>query len=165
MAKSNRLFLIIALLDCFYTGAPVLYGQSDNLEFEDRVTWSPNIEYVTADSLQLVFHVELAPGWAIYSQFQQGTGPIPTSIGVSNIPQVTFSEQSAFGSDGYDSMWDLPIMKFVNEVFFTSSPFAVPLEPSDITSIKGHYEFMICDSMQCLPPEWVDFEIDIPDQE
>ena len=109
--------------------------------------------------------MKLASGWAIYSQHQQGTGPIPTSIHVSNVPQVTFSEQSAFGSDGYDPIWDLPIKKFVNEVLFISSPFVLPLEQSITTSVKGHYEFMICDSMQCLPPEWVDFEIDIPDQE
>ncbi|MGB1119066.1 MAG: hypothetical protein ACPGYR_01110 [Chitinophagales bacterium] len=160
--------MIIAMLGGLCTGVPTLYGQSTKPEAEaygDLVKWSSAIKYVSTDSLEITFHVELAPGWAIYSQRQQGTGPIPTSIHVSNVPQVTFSEHSAFGSDGYDSIWDLPIKKFVNEVLFISSPFVLPLEQSITTSVKGHYEFMICDSMQCLPPEWVDFEIDIPDQE
>lgn len=165
MAKSNRFFLIIAMLGCLFPGVPALYGQSDTLELEDRVKWFPSTEYITADSIQITFHVELAPGWAIYSQYQQGTGPLPTSINVSNVPQVTFSEQSAFGSDGYDPIWDLPIKKFVNEVFFISSPFVLPSEQTGTPSVKGHYEFMICDSMQCLPPEWVDFEIQISGQE
>tara|TARA_Y100000385_G_scaffold290467_1_gene363682 strand:+ start:25 stop:534 length:510 start_codon:yes stop_codon:yes gene_type:complete len=169
MAKSNRFFLIMMLmLGCLCTSTHELYGQSTNPEFEpheDLVKWSSVMKYVSTDSLQITFHVELAHGWAIYSQYQQGTGPIPTSINVSNMPQVTFREQSVFGSDGYDSIWDLPIKKFVNEVYFISSTFEVPSEQPGITSVKGHYEFMICDSMQCLPPEWVDFEIQIPGQE
>ena len=166
MAKSNRFFLITGLLlGCLCTGTQTLQSQSSIPLLENLVKWSSSIEHVSKDSLQITFHVELAHGWAIYSQYQQGTGPIPTSINVSNMPQVIFREQSAFGSDGYDSIWDLPIKKFVNEVFFISSTFAVPSEQPGITSVKGHYEFMICDSMQCLPPEWVDFEIQIPGQE
>ncbi len=169
MTKSNCCSLIVmAVLGCLFTSMSTLYGQSTKSKSrtpDNFVKWSPSIEYITADSLQISFHVKLASGWAIYSQHQQGTGPIPTSIHVSNVPQVTFSEQSAFGSDGYDPIWDLPIKKFVNEVLFISSPFVLPLEQSTTTAVKGHYEFMICDSIQCLPPEWVDFEIQIPDQE
>lgn len=168
MAKSNRVILIIAMLGGLCTGVPTLYGQSTKPEAEaygDLVKWSSAIKYVSTDSLEITFHVELAPGWAIYSQYQQGTGPLPTSINVSNVPQVTFSEQSGFGSDGYDPIWDLPIKKFINEVSFISSPFILPSEQPTINSVKGHYEFMICDSMQCLPPEWVDFEIQIQGQE
>ncbi len=168
MAKSNRVILIIAMLGGLCTGVPTLYGQSTKPETEaygDLVKWSSAIKYVSTDSLEITFHVELAPGWAIYSQYQQGTGPLPTSINVSNVPHVSFNEQSAFGSDGYDPIWDLPIKKFVNEVSFISSPFVLPSQQPITTSVKGHYEFMICDSMQCLPPEWVDFEIQIPGQE
>lgn len=169
MTKSNCCSLIVmAVLGCLFTSMSTLYGQSTKPKAstpDKLVKWSPSIEYITSDSLEITFHVELAPGWAIYSQYQQGTGPLPTSIHVSNVPQVSFSEQSAFGSDGYDPIWDLPIKKFVNEVSFISSPFVLASEQPITTSVKGHYEFMICDSMQCLPPEWVDFEIDIPDQE
>ena len=169
MAKSNCFLLILVLIfGRLCVGTNMLYGQSLKPQAEahkDLINWSPIIEYAIADSLQITFHVELAPGWAIYSQYQQGTGPIPTSINVSNVPQVTFSEQSAFGSDGYDPIWDLPIKKFVNEVSFISSPFVLPSEQPITTSVKGNYEFMICDSMQCLPPEWVDFELQIPGQE
>lgn len=168
MAKSNRVILIIAMIGCLCTGVPALYGQSTKPEAEahvDLVKWSSAMKYVSTDSLEIIFHVELAPGWAIYSQYQQGTGPLPTLINVLNVPQVSFSEQSAFGSDGYDPIWDLPINKFVNEVSFISSPFVLPSEQPITTSVKGHYEFMICDSMQCLPPERVDFEIQIPGQE
>mgnify|MGYP001259687996 CR=1 FL=1 len=166
MAKNNRFFLITGLLlGCLCTGTQTLQSQSSIPLLEDLVKWSSSIEHVSKDSLQITFHVELAPGWSIYSQHQKGTGPIPTSITVTNVPQVTFSEQSAFGSDGYDPIWGLPIKKFVNEVFFTSSTFVLPLEQQGTNSVKGHYEFMICDSMQCLPPEWVDFEVQIPGQE
>ena len=168
MAKSNRVILIIVMLGCLCTGVPTLYGQSKKPEADahgDLVKWSSAMKYVSTDSLEITFHVELAPGWAIYSQYQQGTGPLPTSINVLNVPQVSFSEQSAFGSDGYDPIWDLPINKFVNEVSFISSPFVLPSEQPITTSVKGHYEFMICDSMQCLPPERVDFEIQIFGQE
>ena len=166
MPKSNRFLLITGLmLGCLCTGVQTLQSQSSIPLLENFVKWSSSIEHVSKDSLQITFHVELARGWAIYSQYQQGTGPIPTSINVSNMPQVTFREQSVFGSDGYDPIWDLPIKKFVNEVYFISSTFEVPSEQPGITSVKGHYEFMICDSMQCLPPEWVDFEIQIPGQE
>lgn len=153
------------MLGCFFTSTSTLYGQSTKPKAstpDKLVKWSPSIEYINADSLQISFHVELASGWAIYSQHQQGTGPIPTSIHVSNVAQVSFSERSAFGSDGYDDIWDLPIKKFVNEVFFISSPFVLSSEQQAITSAKGHYEFMICDSTQCLPPQWVEFEIPIP---
>ena len=113
---------------------------------------------LTLDSLQS-FSCGTSPGWSIYSQHQQGTGPIPTSIHVSNVAN-TFSEQSPFGSDGYDPIWDLPIKKFVNEVFLSSTAF-VQQDLLKEDTVKGHYEYMICDSTQCLPPQWVDFEIQI----
>lgn len=166
---SSRFFSItILFLGYLCTSTHTVYGQSTKPaaeSYEDFVKWSSGIEHISTDSLQIVFHVKLAPGWAIYSQHQRGTGPIQTSINVSNVPEVSFSEQSAFGSDGYDPVWDLPIKKFVNEVFFISSAFAIPSDKTGVTSVKGHYEFMICDSMQCLPPKWVDFEIQIPGQE
>ena len=168
MSKSDRVILIIVMLGGLCTGVPTLYAQSTKPEADahvDLVKWSSAMKYVSTDSLEITFNVELAPGWAIYSQYQQGTGPLPTSINVLNVPQVSFSEQSAFGSDGYDPIWDLPINKFVNEVSFISSPFVLPSEQPITTSVKGHYEFMICDSMQCLPPERVDFEIQIFGQE
>ena len=168
MSKSDRVILIIVMLGGLCTGVTTLYAQSTKLEADahvDLVKWSSAMKYVATDSLEITFHVELAPGWAIYSQYQQGTGPLPTSINVLNVPQVSFSEQSAFGSDGYDPIWDLPINKFVNEVSFISSPFVLPSEQPITTSVKGYYEFMICDSMQCLPPERVDFEIQIFGQE
>ena len=168
MSKSDRVILIIVMLGGLCTGVTTLYAQSTKPEADahvDLVKWSSAMKYVSTDSLEITFHVELAPGWAIYSQYQQGTGPLPTSINVSNVPHVSFNEQSAFGSDGYDPIWDLPIKKFVNEVSFISSPFVLPSQQPITTSVKGHYEFMICDSMQCLPPERVDFEIQIFGQE
>ena len=164
MPKINRVILIIVMLGCLCTDVPKLCGQSIKPEAEahgDLVKWSSAMKYVSTDSLEITFHVELAPGWAIYSQYQQGTGPLPTSINVLNVPQVSFSEQSAFGSDGYDPIWDLPIKKFVNEVSFISTAF-VRQDMSNGDAVQGNYEYMICDSMQCLPPRWVEFEIPIP---
>lgn len=162
IVRSSRSFLsMIWMVVCLSTSSQRLYSQPDNLEFEDLVKWSSSIEYATLDSLQVVFHVELAPGWSIYSQHQRGTGPIPTSINISNVANISFNEQSAFASDGYDPIWDLPIKKFTNEVFFTSTAF-VQQDLLKEDTVQGNYEYMICDSMQCLPPQWVEFEIPIP---
>ena len=141
------------------TSSQRLYSQPDNLEFEDLVKWSSSIESATLDSLQVVFHVELAPGWSIYSQHQQ----VQVLFHFHQYLQcgnISFNEQSAFASDGYDPIWDLPIKKFTNEVFFTSTAFVQQdLLKEDTVQ---NYEYMICDSMQCLPPQWVEFEIPIP---
>ena len=160
--KSDVFFLFTFwVVFCLFTSSQRLYSQSDNPELEELVKWSSSIEYATHDSLQVVFHVELAPGWSIYSQHQRGTGPIPTSINISNVANMSFNERSAFASDGYDPIWDLPIKKFTNEVFFTSTAF-VRQDLLKEDTVQGNYEYMICDSMQCLPPQWVEFEISIP---
>ena len=161
MRSSRSFFSITWIIICLFISGQGLYSQPDNLEFEDLVKWSSSIEYATLDSLQVFFHVELASGWSIYSQHQRGTGPIPTSINISNVANISFNERSAFASDGYDPIWDLPIKKFTNEVFFTSNAF-VRQDMSNEDAVQGNYEYMICDSMQCLPPRWVEFEIPIP---
>lgn len=156
---TTRLFII--LLTIIHLTSPS-FAQSE----QDPVSWA--FEYASVNNssteYELRFIANVFPGWYIYSQGLERP-PVPTSF--------TFEESSNFmmigdiEEDGelivkYDDIFEKDIKKYANRVIFKSK---IVVGTSQTFQIKGHLEYMTCNSSTCNPPTQVEFIFEIEPNE
>lgn len=142
------LSLLVILSLCFHATVTA--------QILNPVTWSQRAEMLDAETFELIFTARMDKGWAIYSQYLDDDGPIPTSFTFTSkdgyTPQGKISE-SGDRYEGYDPIFEMNVVKFSREAVFRQK---VKLTaPSAV--IEGYLEFMTCDDERCLPPMEVDF--------
>lgn len=113
-----------------------------------------------SDTEAVVFlKAKMNAGWHIYSQTVGEGGPIKTTF--------TFSPSNDFTLVGktnepkpktkHEEVFKMDVAYFDKEVVFQQK---VKLAKGQAV-VKGTVEFMACDATQCLPPDEVDFAIQI----
>lgn len=133
---------------------------------DNPVTWDVEIIQGEDNEYEIRFEATIAEGWYIYSQDNDpNAGPIPTTIEFNENADIALEggivEESSHLKEGLDPIWNQVIKKYSDEVTFVQS-FTV----SEYTSIKGYYEYMTCNDESCMPPEYVEFSLDVdfPDE-
>ncbi|MEC8628424.1 MAG: cytochrome c biogenesis protein CcdA [Bacteroidota bacterium] len=133
---------------------------------DNPVTWDVEIIQGEDNEYEIRFEASIAEGWYIYSQDNDpNAGPIPTKIEFNENADIALEggivEESSHLKEGLDPIWNQVIKKYSDEVTFVQS-FTV----SESTSIKGYYEYMTCNDESCMPPEYVEFSLDVdfPDE-
>lgn len=128
----------------------------------DPVKWDFKLSKKQGSEYELLMEATIEEGWHLYSQhLPPGDGPVPTSF--------RFKEQDGLQltgdivSDGelieeYDSNFMMDLEFFKDKVIFRQK---VNVEKS-VSVIKGDLEYMVCNDKMCLPPEIVEFSIDVP---
>lgn len=121
------------------------------------VAWSFDSKEVGEGEYDLTFTADIADKWAVYSQFIEEGGPIPTSFVIDEgehfeaVGKVEESEKNRKTTD--DPVFEMELTKFYKQAVFTQR-----VKVSDESKpITGYLEFMTCDDEQCLPPTEVDF--------
>lgn len=109
---------------------------------------------------KLIFTANLEDGWHIYSQFLEEGGPLPTSF--TFIPDGSYSlrgkvkeESTPFIS--IDNVFMTEVVWFNNTAVFTQEVILY----APITKVKGNIEFMGCNNFMCLPPNEVEFSVEV----
>ena len=130
------------------------------------MTWDVESIQGEDNEYEIRFEASIAEGWYIYSQDNDpNAGPIPTTIEFNENADIALEggivEESSHLKEGLDPIWNQVIKKYSDEVTFVQS-FTV----SESTSIKGYYEYMTCNDESCMPPEYVEFSLDVdfPDE-
>lgn len=131
------IILITFLQFGFSQSSPVLWTFS----YEDK----GNKVLVTATA-------KIAKNWAIYSQFTNDEGPIPTAFYVGE-ERLDWKEVTK-PIKQMDPLFEIEVIKFKNQAIFT-----LEMEKSRIHSKDGKVIFMCCDDEKCLPPAEVAFKI------
>jgi hypothetical protein len=98
--------------------------------------------------------------WHIYSQHGRNGGPVKTSF--------TFPNSKEYVLDGptmepkpktvYEQAFNMNVSYFENSVIFQQK---LTLKKAGPVEVKGALEFMTCNDEKCLPPDQVDFSIQI----
>jgi thiol:disulfide interchange protein len=124
------------------------------------VKWQLFAEEDGAD-LKIIFRATIIDNWYLYAQDIDDSGPIPTAFvfDANDYPELnSFAlELSDFASEGYDEMFGMNIKKFARQVDFVY----VISNYSKSRKLTGSIEYMTCDDERCLPPDFVDFEINL----
>ena len=125
------------------------------------MTWDVEIVQGEDNEYEIRFEASIAEGWYIYSQDNDpNAGPIPTTIEFNENADIVLEggivEESSHLKEGLDPIWNQVIKKYSDEVTFVQS-FTI----SESTSIDGYYEYMTCNDESCMPPEYVEFSLDV----
>lgn len=126
----------------------------------DPVDWSFKAERISETEAELIFTASIESGWHLYAQEIDGDGPIPTSFtfqelgGAELVGEVSEGE----GHKEMDENFGMELKYFEDQADFVQR---VKISNS-ATSISGELEFMVCNNERCLPPDYLEFEFNLP---
>jgi thiol:disulfide interchange protein DsbD len=145
----------IALL-CFALFSVLSYGQ-----ILEPVKWSFDSEQISDNEYELKFIASIDEHWAIYSQFVEDGGPLPTMFEFENNDAIELIDKVVESEDNkvtkHDPVFDMVVSKFYDKAVFTQK---IKLK-GDNATIKGQLSFMTCDDSRCLPPTDESFEFNL----
>ncbi|MFZ1704030.1 MAG: hypothetical protein WAT79_06765 [Saprospiraceae bacterium] len=119
-----------------------LFGQSP-------VNWTFHFKDI-GDKVDIVATANIQKKWAIYSQFTEEDGPIPTTFYMSE--EVVVFEEGKNVISEMDPHFEVQVLKFKDKAVFTFQ-----LEKKNKKALSGYVNFMTCDEERCLPPTRVPF--------
>jgi|GEM_PF-180319 len=124
------------------------------------VSWSFDVEHISGDEYDLIFHADIEKTWNVYSQYIDEGGPFPTTITYETEPLETVgaSVESGYKKEGMDPIFEMNVIKFL-----AKEPYVIRqrIKKGALSTVSGYLTFMTCDDERCLPPTDIDFTIDI----
>ena len=152
------LSLTFVYIWCFLFSA---FGQEDHAgEIFAPVKWSYDMEDLGNNEYELIFKATIDEGWHLYSQFIEEGGPVPTSFGFDSIPEIELlgpvEERGDLETD-FDPNFEMELKWYSHQVQFVQK---VKLN-TDHVMFGGFHEFMTCDDQRCLPPEFIEIDIEL----
>jgi DsbC/DsbD-like thiol-disulfide interchange protein len=146
----KKLMLMIAMF---------LVGANAFSQIEKPVKWSFAIKKESKDEAVILLKADIQSSWHIYSLDQKVGGPIKTSF--------TFAPSSDYTLIGkaiqptphtkFESAFNMNVSYFENSVIFQQK---IKLK-SGKGVLRGKLEYMTCNNQKCLPPEDLDFTINL----
>ena len=148
--RTNLLFLFL------------LFSASSAMAQLNPAKWVFSAEKVNDTEYNLILTASLDPGWFIYSQYlASDDGPIRTSLSFGESKAFELlgkAEEKGDKKEGYDDIFMMDVIKFSGTTQFVQR--IKTLE--NIETISGAVEFMCCDKNRCIPPQEIEFNIDLP---
>jgi thiol:disulfide interchange protein len=146
----KRLFSFLLIILSFSSFAQIL----------TPVKWSWKAEQVNEQEFDIIFTANIDKGWHTYSQYQGNEGAVPTSFTFEKNPSITIvgktSESSPKVHEGIDPVFEVYQKSFEDKATFTQR-----IKATANTTLKGSFEFMVCDDKTCLPPDTKPFSIEL----
>lgn len=133
-------------------------------QIEHHVTWGFASKNVGKQDAELVITATIDNGWHLYSQFIESGGPIPTSF--KFVPSADYEldgkvKETLKPVKAFEKAFNMNIAYFEKKAVFVQK---VKLKTTT-TIIKGSLEFMVCNDVQCLPPDEVPFSITVKNEQ
>jgi len=124
------------------------------------VHWETDYRAISDTEFDLIFKATMDPHWAIYSQFLDEGGPIPTTFVYTAGNHFQLSgktKETGEKYEGYDPLFEMNVVKYKKQAVFTQR-----VKVSDLSQpISGYLTYMTCDDERCLPPTDVDFSFNL----
>lgn len=101
-------------------------------------------------------------GWHIYSQSTPDGGPSATKVTFAKNPMVLFEGKTTEVGKlhkEHSKEFGVDVLSYSDKVEFVQG--AKVKKRGVKTSLSGTVEFMACDDSQCLPPEEVEFKVEL----
>ena len=107
------------------------------------VKWEVSVEPVSNLEYALVFTADIEKNWAIYAQFVEEGGPLPTVISLE--PSTNFAtlgsplEKDLNKVTKHDSIFEMTVSKFYNRAVFVQR---IKIVRDAAFELKGNIEYM-----------------------
>lgn len=123
------------------------------------VKWSYAAKKINDKEAVIFLKATIDNGWHIYSQNVKEGGPIKTEFKFKPSKEYTLVGKTSEPTPvtKFESAFKMNVSYFETEVIFQQK---VKLIAGKAT-VKGQLEYMTCNNKQCLPPEDVDFTVDV----
>jgi len=125
------------------------------------VSWDFESKKISESEYELTFIANIDEHWAVYSQYIDEGGPIPTSFIFEESEAFTLIDSVIEVEENrvtkHDPVFDMMLSKFYNKGVFTQKIKLLAEE----TVIKGELSYMTCDDEKCLAPTDVPFEFQV----
>ena len=135
-----------------------------NAQVLQPVKWSWKSEQINDTEYNLIFQADIETTWAVYSQFIQEGGPIPTSFNFDpgdHYELIGKAEESGNLKQSFDKVFEMDIAKFYDKGIFTQK---VKVKDKS-KAITGYLTFMTCDDTRCLPPTDEDYSFEFKSEQ
>tara|TARA_B110000438_G_scaffold300471_1_gene352939 strand:- start:244 stop:2271 length:2028 start_codon:yes stop_codon:yes gene_type:complete len=130
-------------------------------QIEDPVEWFFSVENTSDGDFNLIIQADIEKGWHVYSQHIDDDGPVPTifqffgdSLAFNLLGGVTESNTIT----KFDPMFDMELSYFENKALFEQK---IQVLNDTLNVIKGELEFMVCNEVMCLPPDYIDMVFEL----
>ncbi|MCX2482005.1 protein-disulfide reductase DsbD domain-containing protein [Pedobacter sp. MR2016-24] len=147
----KQITLVLTLL--FFTAAGAF------AQIETPVTWSYAQKKISKTEAIVYLKATIQDGWHIYSQNVKPGGPVKTTIKFA--PSKDFVKVGTTAEpkplSKFEKVFDMNVGYFVKQVIFQQK---IKLNKPE-TLVKGTIEFMVCDESRCLPPDEVQFSVQV----
>lgn len=146
----KKLLLVLAVL---------FAGRSAFAQIEGHVTWAYAAKKVSATEAVILLKATIDEGWHVYSLNVKDGGPIKTSFKFTPSKEYTLVGKTTEPTPitKYEKAFSMNVSYFENSVVFQQK---VKLKGKK-ASVKGTLEFMTCNDQKCLPPENVDYSVQV----
>jgi thiol:disulfide interchange protein DsbD len=152
MKRIKYILLSIATLLCI---APSFAQMT-----EDPTTWKYEIKKKSANEYQLIYHLDLKPGWHIWSL-------TPGGDGLEIVPSFTYDPGQKFMARGKVSekgKATTTTMEGIDgKVTYLSGKvdYIQDIAVNGCTKITGKHTYQVCNDRMCLPPKDKEFVFEI----
>ena len=137
----------------------VLFAAGAQAQILTPVKWSYAAKKTSPNEAVVLIRATIDKGWHIYSQNVKEGGPVKTSF--------TFSPSKEYDLSGkttepkaithFEKSFNMNVSFFENTVTFQQK---IKLKAGKAT-VKGKLEYMTCNDQKCLPPDDVDFTVEV----
>ncbi|MFN4124093.1 MAG: protein-disulfide reductase DsbD family protein [Flavobacteriales bacterium] len=122
--------------------------------------WSASVNELGNGEAEIVFDAKIDKGWHLYSQDIPEGGPIPTEFRFEESKNYTrigkVMEPKAIKE--FDKNFDMTLKYFEKSATFRQK---IKILSSQDFKLTCAVEFMVCDDEKCLPPDEVDFTLQV----
>jgi len=139
----------------------VLFTAGAHAQILTPVKWSYAFKKTSATEAVVFMKATMEEGWHVYSQTVKDGGPVKTSFTFPMSKEYTLIGKTIEPTPitRYEKSFSMNVSFFENSVIFQQK---IKLKPGVAkTTVKGKLEYMTCNDQKCLPPEDLDFSIDI----
>lgn len=143
---NKKKFFVLFGLFSFITGYSQVY---------EPVKWEFKTNILNDSTAELLFEAIIDDGWYIYSQNVEEGGPIPTTFYFNEIKNASLSDKviEENATTEYNPFFEIDLKSFSKKTTFRQQI----KTNTDSFVVKGELEFMACNDVMCLPPEYIEF--------
>ncbi|MEO5910357.1 MAG: cytochrome c biogenesis protein CcdA [Pelobium sp.] len=124
------------------------------------VKWSYRSEGINEKEAYIIITADIEQGWHVYSQYIEEGGPIPTSFTFNKSADYKLegkTTESPKATAAFDKNFGMQISWHEHQVVFKQK---ISLKKPEV-KVSGVLEFMVCNDRQCLPPDEVEFSVNV----
>lgn len=142
-----------------FTALAMLFISSVYAQILTPVKWSYVAKKTGPNEATLYFKATIDAGWHIYSTSLADGGPIKTSFTFSSSKDYTLAGKVVEPTPvkKFEKAFNMNVTYFEKSVIFQQK---IKLKKGQ-TVVKGQIEYMTCNDQKCLPPDDINFSLEV----